>query len=103
MKPKQKLANIENISFLKYPNAGLETTLVIKGYLSDPAWEFNRESLDIDETTNKITVRIWVKRDPTLMAAQVTKNFVKEIKITVPHSGKWKIQVNDKNLEIEVE
>ena len=48
-------------------------------------------------------VRIWVTRDPNLMAAQVTKRFVKEMKISIPHSGKWKIQVNDKNLEVIVE
>ena len=103
MKPKQKLANITRISLPQHPKVGLETILIAEGYLSDPAWEFSKESVDSDLTANKIIVRIWVKRDPSLMAAQVTKNFAKEIKFSIPHKGNWKIQVNDKNLEISVE
>ena len=103
MKPLQKLASIRAIQLSPSPCAGEETTLFIEGMLSDPAWEITRESIDIDAPKNKIWVRIWAKRDPNLMAAQVIKNFVKEIKFVFPHAGEWIVQVNDKNLETVVE
>lgn len=103
MKQLQKLANITQFNFVSTPVKGEEITLFIEGMLSDPAWEIQRESVDINNPKNKISVKIWIKRDPNVMAAQVTKKFVKEVKITFPHAGKWIIQVNDKNLEALVE
>ena len=99
----QRLANITKIEFSDKLAVGLESVLIVEGYLSDPLWEIKRESVDIDEPAKKIVVRIWVSRDPSLMAAQVTKDFVKEYKITFLSAGKWMIQVNDKNLEVVVE
>lgn len=102
MKPMRKLASITNFGFVEIPITGEEAVLTIEGMLSDPAWEVQRESIDLNIPKNKIMVRIWVTRDPSLMAAHITKKFVKVIKITFPHSGSWNVQVNDKNLETEV-
>ncbi len=103
MKPLQKLAGITNFGFNEIPIVGEEAILSIEGMLSDPAWEVKKESVDFDIPKNKIMIRIWVTRDPNLMAAQVTKKFIKEIKITFPHAGNWSVQVNDKNLETIIE
>jgi len=103
MKPMRKLASITNFGFVELPIAGEEAVLTIEGMLSDPVWEVQKESIDVNIPQNKIVIRIWVTRDPSLMAAHVTKRFVKEIKITIPHSGTWNVQVNDKNLETDVQ
>ena len=103
MKPKQKPASITSFDFQEKPVANEKSVLMVEGMLSDPAWELKPENIEVDSNNNKIMVRIWATRDPSLMAAQVLKRFAKEIEITFLHAGSWKIQVNDKNLEVVVE
>ena len=103
MKFLQKLANISSFDFNSKPVVGVESILTIEGMLSDPAWEVQEENIEMDIDRSVVVIRIWVKRDPNLMAAHVIKKFVKKVKITFPHSGEWKIQVNDKNLETVIE
>ncbi len=103
MKPLQKLASITEVDFVEKPMAGKEVILSIEGFLSDPLWELKKEIIDMNIQESKINIRIWRTRDPNLMAPQIVKDYRKEIKITFPHAGKWFVQVNDKNLEIDVE
>ncbi len=102
MKQRQRPVPIKSISFNSPPKINTEAMLEIEGYLPDAAWELLEEQISIDETEKIIIVRIIGKRDPHLMAAQVVRKFQKTIPLVFKTEGKWKIQCNDKNLEIVV-
>ena len=94
---------ISNLFFRSPPVINTEAILEVEGYLPDAAYELLEEKVSIDKTERIVIVRINGKRDPNLMAAQVVRNFKKDIPITFEIGGNWKIQCNDKNLEITIE
>ena len=102
MKQSQRPVPITSISFGVPPTIKVESNLEIEGYLPDAAWELLEEKISIDETEKIVFIRIDGKRDPNLMAAQVVRNFKKSIPLVFDSGGKWKIQCNDKNLEIVI-
>ena len=103
MKPIQKLVPIESIIVPETIQKEVEIVIQIEGWLPDPAWNLKEESIEIDNEKKKIFIKIWGTRDPNIMAAQITKRYLKEIKVEIQTAGIWTIQCNDKNLEIEVE
>lgn len=102
MKQSQRLVPITRMSIHTPLEVSSEIFIEIEGYLPDPAWEMFREQVSIDETKQVVSIKIYGKRDPSLMAAQVVKNFRKSISLILKTKGKWIIQCNDKNLEIEI-
>ncbi len=102
MKQSQRLVPVTRMLIHTPPEVGSEFSIEIEGYLPDPAWEILREQVSIDKSKQVVSIRIYGKRDPNLMAAQVIKNFRKSISLILKTKGKWIIQCNDKNLEIEI-
>ena len=102
MKQRQRPVPIKGMNFNTPPVINTEIMLEIEGYLPDAAWELLEEKVSIDEIEKSIFIRIDGKRDPMLMAAQVVRTFKKNIPLVFKTGGKWKIQCNDKNLEIVV-
>lgn len=102
MKQSQRLVPITKMLIHTPPEVGIEFYIEIEGYLPDPAWEMLREQISIDETKQVVSIKIYGRRDPNLMAAQVVKNFRKSISLILKTKGKWIIQCNDKNLKIEI-
>ncbi|MCG3215727.1 MAG: hypothetical protein KAS63_03360 [Candidatus Heimdallarchaeota archaeon] len=97
-----KFAPLSKISFQKQPQKNLEVILVVKGYLPDSASQLKDEEVLMNENEKEVHIKILIQRDPSVMAMQVIRNFVKEIPLIFTREGKWKIKCNDKTLETDV-
>ncbi|NPD88459.1 MAG: hypothetical protein HGN29_07030 [Asgard group archaeon] len=103
MKKFQKAASITELIFQEEIKRGVQTTLIVKGYLGDPSWKLLPETLDFDEDRKIVKIRLFAKKEPNTIAIQVIKDFKKEFLLTFLSGGKWTVHCNTKSIEIEVE
>jgi hypothetical protein len=102
MKKFQKAASITELSFQDEIKKGIQTTLIVKGYLGDPSWNLLPETIDFDDDKKKVKIRLFAEKDPKAIAIQVIKDFTKKYPLTFSSTGKWTILCNTTSIEIEV-
>jgi hypothetical protein len=103
MKKYQKAAKIDEIFFNEIVKKGVESTLIVKGYLGDPSWKLLPETVVFDEKQRKVSIKLIAEKDPNAIAIQVIKEFEKDIPLLFNLAGKWFINCNMNILELDVE
>ena len=102
MKPQSRLAKVTEINVKSKIKAKKATIIEIKGILGDTGWQFAEERVSIDKNTNVLSISLSIFKKPGMAGMDVITNFVKEIKLTFPHKGNWKIQCNKQEIDVEV-
>lgn len=98
----KKLADISELRFNTEPKAEEEVILVVVGYLRDAAWSLESEKINYSIESFEVDIKLFAKRDPNLMAAQVIKGFQKEIPLIFREKGKWTVKCNTKMITVEI-
>ncbi len=98
----KKLADISEIRFKTELKTENEVILEVVGYLRDAAWSLESEKTNYFPESFKVDIKLFAKRDPDLMAAQVIKGFQKEIPLVFSKKGKWTVKCNTKIIEVEI-
>jgi hypothetical protein len=102
MKPQSRLAKVTEINVKSKIKAKKVTVIEIKGILGDTGWYFAEERVSIDKNTNVLSISLGIFRKPGMAGMDVITNFVKEINLTFPHKGSWKIQCNKQEIDVKV-
>ena len=102
MKPQSKLAKVTEINVKSKIKAKKVTTIEIKGILGDTGWQFAEERVSIDKNTNVLSISLGIFKKPGMAGMDVITDFVKEINLTFPHKGSWKIRCNEQDIDVEV-
>ena len=102
MKPQSKLAKVTEINVKSKIKAKKITTIEIKGILGDTGWQFAEERVSIDRNTNVLSISLGIFKKPGMAGLDVITNFVKEINLTFPNKGSWKIRCNKHEIDVEV-
>lgn len=102
MKPQSRLAKVTEINVKSKIKAKKATIIEIKGILGDTGWHFAEERVSIDKNTNVLSISLVIFKKPGMAGLDVITNFVKEINLTFPHKGSWKIQCNKQEMDVEV-
>ncbi len=102
MKPQSRLAKVTDIQVKSKIKAKKITTIEIKGILSDTGWQFSEERVSIDKNTNVLSISLGISKKPGMAGMDVITDFVKEINLTFPYKGSWKIQCNKHEIDVEV-
>lgn len=102
MKPQSRLANVTDINVKSKIKAKKTTVVEIKGKLGDTGWQFSEEKVSIDKSTNVLSISLTIFKKPGMAGMDVITDFVKELNLTFPHKGSWKIQCNKHEIEVEV-
>ncbi len=98
----KKLADISELRFKTEPKVDEEVILEIVGYLRDAAWNLESEKIYYSPEILEVDIKLFAKRNPDLMAAQVIKGFQKEISLNFSKKGKWTVKCNRKIIETEI-
>ena len=102
MKPQSRLANVTEIIVKSKIKAKKTTIIEIKGKLGDTGWQFSEERVTIDRNTNVLSISLGIFKKPGMAGMDVITNFVREINLTFPHKGSWKIRCNKQEIDVEV-
>lgn len=102
MKPQSRLANVTEINVKSKIKAKKVITVEIRGRLGDTGWKFSEEKISINKNTNVLSINLGIFKKPGMAGMDVITDFVKEINLTFPHKGNWKIQCNKHEIEVEV-
>jgi hypothetical protein len=102
MKPQSRLAKVTEINVKSKIKAKKATIIEIKGILGDTGWQFAEERVSIDKNTNVLSISLGIFKKPGMAGLDVITNFVKEINLTFPHKGIWKIQCNKQEIDVEI-
>lgn len=102
MKLQSRLARVTEINVKSKIKTKKTTTIEIKGKLGDTGWQFSEERISIDKNTNVLSINLGIFKKPGIAGLDVITDFVKEINLTFPHKGKWKIRCNKHEIDVEV-
>ena len=102
MKPQTRLAKVTKINVKSKIKAKKITTIEIKGILGDTGWQFAEEGVSIDKNTNVLSISLSIFKKPGMAGMDVITDFVKEINLTFPHKGNWKVRCNKQEIDVEV-
>jgi hypothetical protein len=93
MKPQSRLAKVTEINVKSKIKAKKVTVT---------GWYFAEERVSIDKNTNVLSISLGIFRKPGMAGMDVITDFVKEINLTFPHKGSWKIQCNKQEIDVKV-
>ena len=102
MKPQTRLAKVTKIKVKSKIKAKKSTTIEIEGILGDTGWQFSEEGVSIDTNTNVLSISLSIFKKPGMSGMDVITDFVKEINLTFPHKGNWKVRCNKQEIDVEV-
>ncbi len=102
MKNQSRLANVTEINVKSEIKAKKTTIVEIRGKLGDTGWQFSEEKVSIDKNTNVLSISLTIFKKPGMVGMDVITDFVKEINLTFPHKGSWKIHCNKHEIDVEV-
>jgi hypothetical protein len=102
MKLQSRLANVTEINVKSKIKAKKITIIEIRGKLGDTAWQFSEEIVSIDKNTNVLSISLGIFKKPGMAGMDVITEYVKEISLTFPHKGSWKIRCNKHEIDVEI-
>ncbi len=102
MKLQSRLANVTEIIVKSKIKAKKITIMEIKGKLGDTGWLFSEEKVSIDKNTNVLSISLSIFKKPGMAGMDVITDFVKEINLTFPHKGNWKVRCNKQEIDVKV-
>lgn len=98
----RRLADISELTFKTEPKKEEEVILEVVGFLRDAGWNLEPEKVKCSPESFEISITMFAKRDPNLMAAQVIKRFQKEIPLVFDKKGKWTVKCNIKTIKVDI-
>lgn len=102
MKPQLRLAKVTEINVKSKIKAKKISTIEIRGELGDTGWQFAEERVTINRNTNVLSISLGIFKKPGMAGMDVITDFVREINLTFPHKGSWKIRCNKQEIDVEV-